>query len=298
MTNTTTPSATASSPPEETLLATVGGTQRRYLQRHEITADDAFQFRQWGIHREHVRGLAQTLRNTGQLDPVLVWEEIDAEGRPTGRLILLDGQHRIAAHDTVHKGRKGILAAVFRGNRNEAMLEAVRANSRESLPLTKNERMDAAWRIVRLTGKRPTVPATASAAGVAPRTVDMMRKRWAAMQAEGRQATGGWWKDRQDEPPQIKDEPEMTDKERQQRVAALAEEIRKALGRQPWQDEQIAAEALLFAVGLHKLKSMAGYLFAEEEPDEFAEYFTGEMATGGITVMGATAAEADGKADF
>lgn len=298
MTNTTTPSAPASSTPEETLLAAAGATQRRFLQRHEITADDDFQLRQWGIQREHVRGLAQTLRNTGQLEPVLVWEEIDAAGKPTGRLILLDGQHRIAAHDTVHRGRKGILAAVFRGDRNEAVVEAAMANSRESLPLTKNERMNAAWKIVRLTGKRPTVPVTANATGVAPRTVDMMRKRWAAMQAEGKQATGSWWKDRQDEPPQIKDEPEMTDKERQQRITALAEEIRKALGKQPWQDEQIAAEALLYAVGSLKLKSMAGYLFADEEPDEFAEYFTGEVSTVGITALPSTTPEADSKADF
>jgi hypothetical protein len=122
----TTPSAPAYITSDQSLLATARATQRRYLQRNEITADDAFQFRQWGIHREHVRGLAQTLRNTGQLDPILVWQEIDAADRPTGRLILLDGQHRIAAHDTVHKGRKGILAAVLRGNRNEAMAIAWR----------------------------------------------------------------------------------------------------------------------------------------------------------------------------
>lgn len=143
-----------------------------------------------GIDKGHVRGLAQTLRTVGDLDPVLVWREADNAGQPTGRHILLDGRHRLAAYATAKRGREGVPAAVLTGDRAEAMLAAVRANSREHLPLTKSERMDAAWRLVRLPGKRLTVPTVARAAGVAPRTVDNMRKRWSVMQAAGKDATG------------------------------------------------------------------------------------------------------------
>lgn len=172
--------------------------ERRYLLLGEITKDANFQFRHTGLDKGHVRGLLQTLRATGGLDPILVWEETgDTEGAPTGRLVLLDGHHRLPAYATAGGKRKGIPAIVLKGSREEAMLEAVRANSRESLPLTKNERMDAAWRLVRLPGKRLTVPAIAGASGVAPRSVDNMRKRWvvnlslAAVSPQGRSPATG-----------------------------------------------------------------------------------------------------------
>ncbi len=246
--------------------------ERRYLLAPEIATDDAFQFRQTGTQKAHVRSLVQTLRTVGDLDPVLIWEETDADGTPTGRLVLLDGQHRLAAYATAKGPREGIPAVVVKGDRGAAMLAAVKANSRESLPLTKNERMDAAWRLVRLPGRRLKVREVAGASGAAPRTVDMMRKRWAAMVAEEKQPTGQWWRDRQDEPLQTKDTQEMTNKERQALVEQLSEAFRKALGKMPWQDEQITAEAIERAVGTCKLRSMTEYLFTDDEfADEFRE---------------------------
>jgi len=234
----------------------------------EITLDPAFQFRQTGTDKAHVRGLAQTLRTVGDLDPVLVWEEVGADGMPTGRLVLLDGHHRLAAYATANGKLQGIVAVVFQGDRTEAMLEAVRANTRESLPLTKRERMDASWRLVRLPGRRITVPAVAGAAGVGPATVDRMRKRWAVMQASGTKVTGEWWHDQRDTPPDMKDQPEMTNQEREAAIAKLVSEIKTALGKMPWRDEQIAAEALERAVGTYKLRTMTEYLFGQRDEIE------------------------------
>ena len=183
----------------------------RLLLPREIATDAAFQFRQQGTDTAHAKSLAQTLRTVGDLDPILVWQEADADGQPTGRLVLLDGHHRLAAYATAKGHRGAVPAVVLMGDRTGAMLAAVKANSRESLPLTKNERMDAAWRLVRLPSKRLTVPAVAEAAGVAPRTVDNMRKRWKAVEAAGKEVTGHWWRDRLDELPEMKDRPEMTD---------------------------------------------------------------------------------------
>lgn len=249
---------------------------RRYLLPREIVIDPHFQFRQIGIDKGHVRGLAQTLRSSGDLDPVLVWQEVDASGQPTGRLVLLDGHQRLTAYATAKGHRGAIPAVVLTGDRAEAMFAAVGANSRESLPLTKSERMDAAWRLVRLPSKRVTVPAVARAAGVAPRTVDNMRKRWKAIEATGKEITGNWWRDRLDDLPEMKERPEMTDAERAAAVELLAGTLITALDRMPWKDEQIAAEALQRAVGIPKLRSMTEYLFGEA--DEFVEAQTGLFA--------------------
>jgi hypothetical protein len=171
--------------------------ERRHLLLREITIDPAFQFRHAGIDKAHVKGLVQVLRTMGELDPVLVWQEKGTSGEPTRRLVLLDGSHRLAAYASAKRSRGGGPARVLNGDLDEALVAAVRANSRESLALTKNERMDAAWRLVRVPGKRLTVKTIAGAAGVAPRSVDIMRKRWAVIGASDREPSGHWWRDRQ-----------------------------------------------------------------------------------------------------
>lgn len=266
------PTTTSGAQPQESQTR-----ERRFLLPREIATDAAFQFRQRGTDTAHAKGLAQTLRTVGDLDPVLVWQEVDADGLPTGRLVLLDGHHRLAAYATAKGQRAMIPAVVLTGDRTGAMIAAVQANSRESLPWTKSEHLDAAWRLVRLPGKRITVPAVAKAAGVGAATVDRMRKRWRVMQAEAMEATGQWWRDRHDELPEMKDRPKMTDAERNAAIEQLAGAINKALGKMPWQDQNLAAEALQRAVGTHKLRSMAEWLFGggdefndEDEKDTFA----------------------------
>lgn len=263
MTKTTSTTTGGAQPPE-------GQTRtRRFLLPREIATDAAFQFRQTGTDKAHAKGLAQTLRTVGDLDPVLVWQEVDSDGQPTGRLILLDGHHRLAAYATAKGHREAVPAVVLTGDRAVAMLAAVQANTRDSLPLTKNERMDAAWRLVRLPGKRLTVPTVAKAAGVGAATVDRMRKRGIEMQAQSKEASGQWWRDRQDELPKMKERPEMTDAERSAAIEMLAGALNKALGKMPWQDQDLAAEALERAIGTYKLRSMSNYLFGSD--DEFAD---------------------------
>lgn len=245
---------------------------RRYFLPKAIAIEADFQFRHLGIAKGHVKDLTQSLRTLGELDPVLVWQEVNTEGQQTGRLVLLDGHHRLAAYAA--KGRREeIPADVLQGDRLDAMLAAVRANSRDTLPLTQQERMDAAWRLVRLPGQRVTVPAVAKAAGVGPATVDRMRKRWKVMAADGREPTGHWWRDRQDAPPECEGRPEMTDAERNAAVEHMATAIRQAFGKMPWRDQDLAADALLRAIGTHKLRNMVEWALGggSHEHDEFAE---------------------------
>lgn len=262
--------ATCGAQPDESQTRT-----RRYLKPREITTDTTFQFRHMGTDKAHVRGLAQTLRTVGDLDPVLIWQEADSAGQSTGRLVLLDGHHRLAAYAKAKGHRAAIPAVVVQGDRTGAMLAAVKANSRESLPLTNSERMDAAWCLVRLPGKRITVIVVAQTAGVGAATVDRMRKRWLVMQAEGKQPCGQWWRDRQDDLPEMKERHAVSDTERKAAIEQLAESLRKAFDKMPWKDEEIAASALERAIGTFKLRSMAEYLFAS---DEFSEDEEGAFA--------------------
>jgi hypothetical protein len=95
-----------------------------------------------------------------------------------------------------------------------------------------------------------------------------MRKRWVEMQAAGKEAEGTWWRDQRDELPEMKDRPEMTDEQRKAVTVALAQRLKDAMGKRPWQDQELAAEALLQALGLRKLRTMTAWLF---DVDEFAE---------------------------
>lgn len=173
-----------------------------------------------------------------------------------------------------------IPAVVFKGDRNRAMLEALKANSRDTLPLTKNERTDAAWRLVRASGKSLSVPTVAKAAGVGAATVDRMRKRWVIMQLARAVPNGAWWRDRQDVLPEMDDRPEMADGQRKAAVEALAERIREAMGKMPWQDQNIATEALQRALGTYKLRTMINWLYDE---DAIADEFINEFKDDGDT---------------
>lgn len=83
---------------------------------------------------EHVRLLAETDR---ALDPLLVH-------RPTMRVI--DGMHRLRA--AVLKGRSEIAVRFFDGSEADAFVLSVRLNVGHGLPLTLDERKEAARRIL------------------------------------------------------------------------------------------------------------------------------------------------------
>ncbi|PTV94269.1 hypothetical protein C8J27_108160 [Rhodobacter aestuarii] len=241
----------------------------RFVLPQDITVDETFCLRDLRSNQTHLRSLVQLLRTLGDLDPILLWQEIDAGGKATGRLVLLDGHHRLDAYASV-KGRRALIPAkILNGDRSDALLAAIAANSRENLPLTKDERMNAAWQLVRLPGKRLSVPKVSKAAGVGTASVDRMRKRWRVMQIEGKTPSGVWWKDRRDNAPDIDDRPELTDAERLAEIERLSKAISEALERMPWKDEALAAQALQRAIGSHKLRSMMEYLYGEV--DEFSE---------------------------
>lgn len=133
--------------------------------------------------------MADTVRRTGRLDDLLVWLEEDQEGGPTGRYVLLDGAHCLAAYRSAwgqSAGGRKVPVSVCRGPLMEAQLYTLRADGRRKLGLTKAQRMDRAWQLVWQHGYALSKERLAGAAQNGVSTVGKMRKRWLGMQRRQR----------------------------------------------------------------------------------------------------------------
>lgn len=234
----------------------------------EVTILSALRGRAKGINRGHVRTLLRVLRNTGKLDPILLWSERGPDGVPTGRLVLLDGAHRLAAYRAFAPrcSNEGVPALTIEGDWTTARLKAAGGNTKEVLPLTANERSDLAWSMVRderFTGSKAQI---AAATGTSTPTVARMRTRWKQMAAAGIEASGQWWRDRHDrnsqEPMEMID-----DKKREAEIEAAQALVKQALGRWLRRDVEAIAEALQRALG-SRFKDAAEFQFGAGE-DEF-----------------------------
>ena len=95
-----------------------------------------------GVSSFHVESLARALSQDGDLQPVLII-------RRGGRAILIDGRHRKQAYEQSGRG-DSIPVVEFQGSPQEALLEGQKLNKRHILAMTKDERMNCAWKLVKL----------------------------------------------------------------------------------------------------------------------------------------------------
>lgn len=114
--------------------------------------EDVFQPRALGQRERgwqsasHVKGLRDAIRdNEGhRLEPILVWWS----GR---RWCVVDGHHRLEAYRGFYRDRPGVTpwvpAKALEGNLREAVGASVAGNSRDKLGMSRDDKMDAAWRL-------------------------------------------------------------------------------------------------------------------------------------------------------
>jgi len=127
-------------------------------------------------------------------------------------------------------GRK-VPVRVYEGDTALATLLSIRENSRARRPLNADERRNAAWALVRL--KAYALPVIASAAGVSRATVTRMRKTLRTLEAEGKEITGEWWRDRKEasgDDPSARENQDMDEWEEHE-AQPLAERIGPVLGK-------------------------------------------------------------------
>ena len=253
------PKPSAAAQPEPPLLSANSTIVR--LKLNSLTHDPAFTPR-LGPADSHVRDLARALRICGDLDPIKVWAEPQ-----TGKLIILDGRHRVSAYHFQKVGT--VPAVIFQGSRKDARLEAARDNAKTTFPWTTAECTQYAWGLV-IEGeasKSQIVRASTVSIG----TITNMRKRLADITAAGNTPCGNWWRDRNGNGPDGTPEDD-SDKAKQARIKKLREwlhgtevSFKLEYGRR-FTPEELGA-AMRWHLGQARFKLMAsGGCLIDEDP--------------------------------
>lgn len=132
----------------------------------------------------HIRVLEEAIgdpKGPRHLDPILVWWS----GK---KWYVIDGFHRLEAYKRA-KVTTPIPVEIFEGNLEQAMAAASAANSKDKLPMTKEDKKNMAWRLVRFT-KGLSKSEIAKACAISERTVANMRSTMKTLLETGEQQAG------------------------------------------------------------------------------------------------------------
>src|SRR5262245_47120804 len=142
----------------------------RALRTYELcVADRVFQWRlpkkNWFEDERHTQELVRVIsEHKKPLDPILV----TAIGK---KFYVVDGHHRVDAYSTVGWTRP-VPVEYFEGSLNEARVEAFKRNSKNKLSMTREDKLEGAWRLVK-EGEHTQVQ-IAAITTVAVRTISTM----------------------------------------------------------------------------------------------------------------------------
>jgi hypothetical protein len=114
------------------------------FQFRDIEADGARSRQVKKKSNDHVNNLVNIIKAGNQLDPIMVWKD------PEGKYTLIDGHHRHKAYKRVlgKSSDKLIMCRVLNEDvtRQEAIQQALSANIKDKLMMTKPQKTQAAWR--------------------------------------------------------------------------------------------------------------------------------------------------------
>jgi len=267
------------------------------LAPSQIAISDAFNVRRLFIDRDHVRSLEAAIRSKAPVPPILVWKD----GRRTDdKLVLLDGRHRIEAYARVAPGMP-MQALIFEGDLRDAVKTANVAHSKVKLSLTQSERMDMAWRMVRLDGANYTRGEVRASCAVGLRSVTNMNTRWKEMTEQGVEPSGRWSVDQRERPsdrtqngPQAR--PEDYSESVKQDARAIAN-ITRPYGRT---DCERLATVLRAAIGPYQLRLCWAEWFGPNHHPEIVDAFSDEpvLVTPALFDEAPSAPDIDGDSDF
>lgn len=205
---------------------------------NKINADyERFQPRSRNVINVHVGALYEVLERGLELDPVTVWQDDE------GILWVVDGHHRLAAYKRYLKNvpaRKRKVAkaskigvVVLRGPLDRVRLQTSTENSKNRLNLTREEKSQAAWDIIR-ESCTVTLAEVAATGLVSSRTAQTMRNvlNWFSEEF-GEEAVGNipqeWAKARATYSMRNND-PEAQRDDEAERRAVVRERLRKQVG--------------------------------------------------------------------
>lgn len=131
----------------------------------------------------HIEALMEAIMHEKhhELDPVVIWWS----GK---RWLVLDGHHRVEAHNRLQAQGKGtgvIPVLTFRGSLHDAHCESVRLNKKDKLPMSKEDKTNKAWHFVTISGGM-TVREIGDICGISKSSVGRMKaKREELVQQHG-----------------------------------------------------------------------------------------------------------------
>lgn len=201
---------------EELVTPLTNREPRRLSIRKIQTLPDLLQPRDVEVYEHHVGDLERQLKAHKDLDPILVLYCGDDS-------VVVDGHHRLEAYK--RQERKSIPVRYYKGTAEEATREAGKRNSKAVLPMTSKERMNYAWRLV-LRGKA-SIAETASAAGISPRQVTLMRKRFKEL-GDSAHEFREWWQAQKE----LDARQALTDEERSEWLEAQAQDRANRLSKE------------------------------------------------------------------
>ena len=109
--------------------------------------------------------MARSLLRGEKLPPLLMFHAGDRD-------YVVDGHHRLAAYHSA-KWSKLVPVVWFAGSLKAAHVEALRCNSKKKLPMTKRDKTEAAWRLVK--EQWLTIEQEADFTGTSPSNISIMR---------------------------------------------------------------------------------------------------------------------------
>lgn len=149
------------------------------------TDPDTFQFRSRQFYERHVNELTDAIKAGRKLDRMIVLKRSDEDH------VVIDGHHRFEAYKRMNV-TKSVPVIVHVCDETEAVKLALSENSKTKLPMTKEERQDAAWRLV-CSDYGLSKAETAKSTGVSERTVANMRKARKELEELGHPVPEQWW---------------------------------------------------------------------------------------------------------
>lgn len=135
-------------------LSKVVTAKSAQVDMRRINVDyDRFQPRSLKLRNTHVVTLCEVLDHGNELDPIKVWSD------ENDQLWVMDGHHRFAAYQRYLKktpvgkrkvARRGkVRCEILRGDMARVRLHASIENNKDRLNLTRGEKSQAAWNIIR-----------------------------------------------------------------------------------------------------------------------------------------------------
>ena len=215
----------------------------KYLALDEIvTATDVFQHRSGHMAQSeaHVVNLMKVLERNDEVtfSPITVYWIGKA-------WCCIDGHHRIKAYEAVNSVYK-IPVRVFSGTLDSAIGQALAGNSKDKLPMQREEKSGAAWRLV--VGTSLSKNAQARASGVSESQIALMRRTKTDLIRKGlglnELADMPWYKAMQRAQGKLEYDGDSFDNYAEEQGQLLANRLTKNFGKHLTKKPEILANAL------------------------------------------------------